>query len=62
MSLWVANFICETKIDDIDLVTVLPNAHQEVMRLDIAVDEIMRVNVLNSRDLNETEKMRGNIG
>ena len=44
-------FFCETEIDDVDLVTTLPNAHQKVIRLDIAVDEITRVNILNTRDL-----------
>jgi hypothetical protein len=46
MSLRVVEFLCETEIDDIDLVTTLTNAHQEIIRLDIAVNEIPRVNAL----------------
>ena len=54
MSLRVAEFFCETEIDDVDLVTAFPNAHQEVIRFDITVDEITRVNILDTRDLIET--------
>ena len=45
MSLWVAEFFCETEIDDVDLVTALPKAHREIIRLDITVDEISRVTI-----------------
>ena len=40
----------QTEIDDIDLVAALPNAHEEVVRLDITVDEGLGVNVLNAGD------------
>ena len=39
MSLGVTILLCETKIDDIDLITSLANAHEEVVWLDIPVDE-----------------------
>jgi hypothetical protein len=62
MSLRIAEFLCETKINDIELVvTALPNDHKEIIRLDIAVDEITRVNVLNTRDLIETMRKRTRI-
>jgi hypothetical protein len=41
----------ETEIDDIDLIASSSNAHQKVIGLDVPVDEIARVNILNSRDL-----------
>ena len=54
MSLRVAEFFGETKIDDINLVITLPDAHQEIIRLDIVVNEIPRVDVLDTRDLIKT--------
>ena len=51
MSLRVAEFFGKTKIDDINLVITLPDAHQEIIRLDIVVNEIPRVDVLDTRDL-----------
>ena len=50
MSLWVAIFLGETEVDDIDLVTTLADAHQEVVRLDVPVDEGLGVDVLDTRD------------
>ena len=41
----------QTEIDDVDLVATLPNAHQEVVGLDVAVNEVARVDVLDARDL-----------
>ena len=58
MSLWVAEFFCETEIDDVDLVTALPKAHREIIRLDIAVDEITSD---DTRDLIETMRKRTRI-
>lgn len=50
MGLWVAVFLGQTKIDNIDLVATLANTHQEIVRLDIAVDEGFGVDVLDTRD------------
>jgi len=34
------NFLVRPKVDDIDLVTTLPNAHQEVIWLDVTMYEV----------------------
>ena len=49
--LGVAELLSETEVDDIDLVATLANAHQEVVGLDIAMDEVARVHVLDAGDL-----------
>lgn len=51
VGLGVAEFLRKTKVDDIDLVATLSNTHQKVVGLDIAVDEVARVDVLDARDL-----------
>ena len=48
--LWVTVLLGQTEINDIDLVTTLSNAHQEVVWLDITVDEGLGVDVLNAGD------------
>ena len=53
VSLWVTEFLRETKIDDIDLIASLANAHDEVVGLDVTMDKIARVDVFDARDLNE---------
>jgi hypothetical protein len=50
MGLGVTVFLGQTKIDDIDLVATLANAHEEVVRLDITVDERLGVNILDAGD------------
>lgn len=40
----------QTEVDDVDLVAPLANAHEEVVRLDITVDEALRVDVLDAGD------------
>jgi hypothetical protein len=40
----------ETEVDHVDLVAPLADAHEEVVRLDITVDEALGVNVLNTAD------------
>ncbi len=47
---WVTVFLGETKIDDIDLISTLPDAHQEIIRLDVTVNEGLCVNVFNPGD------------
>lgn len=51
MGLGIAVLLGETEIDDIDLVSTLANAHQEVIGLDITMDEVTRVDVLDTGDL-----------
>lgn len=48
MSVGVPVPLCETKIDDIDLMIVIVCTHQEVGRFDVAVDEMTRVDILNT--------------
>ena len=51
MGLWVPVLLGKTEVNDIDLVATLANAHQEVVGLDIAMDEVARVHVLDAGDL-----------
>jgi len=50
VSLGIAVLLGQTKVDDIDLVAALANAHKEVVGLDIAVDEGLGVDVLDAGD------------
>lgn len=50
MSLGVSILFGETEINHIDLIASFPNAHEEIVRLDISVDKVSRVNVFDSRD------------
>ena len=50
VSLRVTVLLGKTEINDIDLVASLTNAHEEVVRLDITVDERLGMNVLNAGD------------
>lgn len=48
VSLRVAVFLCQSEVDDIDLISTLANPHQEVVRLDITMDERFGVDVLDT--------------
>lgn len=50
VGLGVTVFLGQTKIDDIDLVASLANAHEEIVGLDITVNEGFGVDVLNAGD------------
>jgi hypothetical protein len=50
VSLGVSVLFSETEINDIDLIASFPNAHEEIVGLDISVDKVSRVNVFDSRD------------
>ena len=50
VSLRVAVFLCQSEVDDIDLISTLSNPHQEVVRLDITMDEGFGVDVLDTRN------------
>ena len=50
VGLRVTVFLSQAKINDVDLIPTLPNAHEKVVRLDITVDEGFGVDVLNARD------------
>ena len=44
----VAEFLCETEVDDEQLVAAPAVAHDEIVRLDVAVDEVPAVDVLEA--------------
>jgi hypothetical protein len=48
--LGIAVLLGQTEINDVNLVAALANAHEEVVRLDITVDEGLGVDVLNAGD------------
>jgi hypothetical protein len=48
VSLRVTVLLRKTKVNDVDLVTALANAHEEVVGLDVTVDEGLGVNVLDA--------------
>jgi hypothetical protein len=50
VSLGVSILLGETEINHIDLIASFSNAHEEIVRLDISVDKVSRVNVFDSRD------------
>jgi hypothetical protein len=53
VGLGVTDLLGETKVNDIDLVTALPNAHQEVILLDVTMYEIAGVDILDARNLSK---------
>ena len=48
--LGITVFLGQSEIDDIHLISTLPNAHQEIVRLDIPMNERFGVDVLDTRD------------
>ena len=50
VGLGVTVLLGQTKVDDIDLVATLADAHEEVVRLDVTMDEGLGVNVLDAGD------------
>lgn len=50
MGLWVTVLLGQTKINHVDLVATLSDAHEEVVGLDITVDERLGVDVFDTRD------------
>lgn len=50
MRLWVTVLLGQAEVNDIDLVSTLADAHQEVVWLDVTMDEGLGVDVLNTRD------------
>jgi hypothetical protein len=50
MGLRVTILLRQAEVDDIHLVAALADAHEEVVRLDITVDEGLGVDVLNTGD------------
>lgn len=50
VSLRVTVLLSQAEVDDVDLISSFANPHQEVVWLDVAVDERLGVNVLDTRD------------
>ena len=53
----VAILLGQPKVNDVDQIPLLPQAHQEVVRLHVTVDEVLGVNVLQSTYLGQTESV-----
>lgn len=51
VGLRVAIFLCQTEVNNIDLVATLPDSHQKVVGLDVTVDKRLGVDVFDTRDL-----------
>jgi hypothetical protein len=51
VGLGITIFLGQTEVDDVHLISTLANAHQEVVGLDVTVDEVARVDILDTRDL-----------
>ena len=52
-SLGISEALSQAKIDDIDVVLLLADADQEVVRLDVSVQEMPRMHELNSLKLSK---------
>jgi hypothetical protein len=47
-SLWVSVSHCEAEIDNINLIVVVADTHQNVGGFDVTVDEVERVDILDT--------------
>jgi hypothetical protein len=59
MRLRVTVFLREAEIDDVYLITALSNTHQEVVRFDVTMDKVARVDILDPRDELISEEQNG---
>jgi hypothetical protein len=48
VSLGVSVLFGETEINHVDLIASFPNAHEEIIRLDVSVNKVSRVDVFDS--------------
>lgn len=51
VGLGIAILLGKTEIDDVDLIATLSNTHEEVVGFDVTMDEVARVDVLDTGDL-----------
>jgi hypothetical protein len=51
VGLRVTEFLCQTKINDVDLVAPLSDAHQKVVGFDVTMDEVARVDIFDAGNL-----------
>lgn len=49
----IAVLLGQAEVNDVDQVALLPQSHEEVVRLHVPVDEILGVDVLDAADLKE---------
>ena len=47
----VSELLSESEVDGVDQVPLLAEPHQEIVRLDVAVDEVLAVDELDAADL-----------
>jgi len=48
--LWISEPFAESKIYDVNLRLFCPNSHQEIVRLHVSVQEVLRMHVLDAAD------------
>ena len=60
VSLGVSVLFGKSEIDNIDLISSLANAHEEIVGLDVSVDKVSRVDILDSRDLQGVRSISSN--
>jgi hypothetical protein len=48
MGLRVPELLRETEIDDVDLIATLADSHEKVVGLDVPMDEVSRVDILDT--------------
>jgi hypothetical protein len=51
VGLRVTEFLCQAKINDVDLVAPLSDAHQKVVGFDVTMDEVARVDIFDAGNL-----------
>jgi hypothetical protein len=51
MCLGVSELLCETEIDDIDLIATLADPHKKRVGLYVPMDEVARMDIFDARDL-----------
>ena len=51
VGLGVVEPLSQAKVNDIDLVSLFPNTHQEVVGLDVTVDKVVKMDVLDAGNL-----------
>lgn len=53
----VTEFLGQTEVDDVDEVSFLGQAHQEVVGLYVTMNEVLRVDVFDTTDLEQVKKL-----
>jgi len=47
---WISVFLCQPKVNDVYHISKLASSHQEILRLDVAMDVRFAVDVFDPRD------------